>query len=331
MIAAMFTILLCLLRALRSAVRDRSELALENLALRQQLASLHRSTPKPRPRLMDRAFWILLSQVWARWAEALILVKPDTVVRWHRAGFRLFWRWKSRSRAQAHNEISPEVKDLIRRMVAANVGWGAPKIHGELLKLGIEVSERSVSRFMPKKKTGEPPSQTWRTFLDNHPAVYEFFMPLSNETHLRCALDTLFYLESIEAQLRTIPTVELESNFPRIDGEADPNYKKRQCAWISDHFGGYSIYHVSGRYRAMALSRHADVLDPTTRYLVDETTAVTRFIFPCADSDEARTVAFFFEHLFVAAIIEMVNGEDEIWMVESGFENQLHIWQVDNR
>ena len=160
--------------------------------------------------------------------------------------------------------------------------------------------------------------------------VYEFFMPLSNENYLRCALDSLFYLESIEAQLRTIPPVELESNFPRIAGEADPDYRKRQCSWISDHFGGYSIYHVSGRYRAMALSRHADVIDPTIRYLVDETTAVTRFIFPCATVDEARTVAFFFERLFVAAIIEMVNGEDEIWMVESGFENQLHIWRVDN-
>jgi hypothetical protein len=161
--------------------------------------------------------------------------------------------------------------------------------------------------------------------------VYEFFMPLSNENHLRDALDALFFLESIEAQLRTIPPVELEKKFPRGAGEADPDYQKRLCAWISDHFGGYSIYHVNGRYRAMALSRRSDVLDGRTRYLVDETTAVTRFIFPCADEDEARTVAFFFEHLFVAAIIEMVNGEDEIWMVESGFENQLHIWRVDNR
>ena len=160
--------------------------------------------------------------------------------------------------------------------------------------------------------------------LQAHPVLcrprVQFFMPLSNENHLRDALDALFFLESIEAQLRTIPPAELEKKFPHAAGEADSEYHKRLCGWISDHFGGYSIYHVNGRYRAMALSRRAEVLDGRTRYLVDETTAVTRFIFPCADENEARTVAFLFEHLFVAAIIEMVNGEDEIWMVESHFE-----------
>jgi transposase InsO family protein len=162
---AMFTLLVAFLCTLHSAFRTRAELALENLALRQQLATLRRSTSRPRLRLADRAFWMGLSQIW--WADTLVIIKPDTVVRWHRAGFRLFWRWKSRSRTPAKDDISPEVKQLIRRMAEANVTWGAPRIHGELLKLGIDISERSVSRFLPNKSR-KPPSQTWRTFLDNH-------------------------------------------------------------------------------------------------------------------------------------------------------------------
>jgi len=163
----MLALLLSLLATLRSVLRVRTELALENLALRQQLAALRRSTPRPRLRPTDRAFWLLLSRIWSRWADALILVKPDTVVRWHRAGFRLFWRWKSRARSPAESDVSAEVKTLIRQMAMANETWGAPRIHGELLKLGIDISERSVSRFMPKRER-KPPSQTWRSFLANH-------------------------------------------------------------------------------------------------------------------------------------------------------------------
>jgi putative transposase len=164
---AMLVLLLSLLATLRSAFHTHAELALENLALRQQLASLSRSSPRPRLRLTDRAFWVGLSQIWSRWADALVIVKPDTVVRWHRAGFRLLWRWKSRARTPAEGHVTPEVRALIRRMAQANPLWGAPKIHGELLMLGIVISERSVSRFMPKRPA-KPPSQTWRTFLDNH-------------------------------------------------------------------------------------------------------------------------------------------------------------------
>jgi hypothetical protein len=117
--------------------------------------------------MADRAFWPVLSRLWSRWADVLVIVKPDTVVCWHRTGFRLFWRWKSRSRTPAQNDVSPDVKALIQQMAKANVTWGAPRIHGELLKLGIDMSERSVSRFMPPKPRN-PPSETWRTFLDNH-------------------------------------------------------------------------------------------------------------------------------------------------------------------
>jgi transposase InsO family protein len=164
---AMVDLFLSLLGALRSAFRSRASLALENLALRQQLANLRHTSGRPRLRKSDRVFWLVLSRLWSRWAEVLVVVKPDTVVRWHRAGFRLLWRWKSRSRSLAESDVSAEVKTLIRQMAETNVGWGAPKVHGELLKLGIDISERSVSRFMPPKRR-KPPSQTWRTFLDNH-------------------------------------------------------------------------------------------------------------------------------------------------------------------
>jgi hypothetical protein len=102
----------------------------------------------------------------SRWADVLVIVKPDTVVRWHRTGFRLFWRWKSRPHTPAQDDVSPKAKALIRQMAKANTSWGAPRIHGELLKLGIDTGERSVSRFMPPKSR-KPPWQTWRTFLDN--------------------------------------------------------------------------------------------------------------------------------------------------------------------
>jgi putative transposase len=96
----------------------------------------------------------------------LLLVRPETVVGWHRQGFRLFWAWVSRRKRSGRPGVSPEVKDLIRKMAAANPLWGAPRIHGELLKLGIEVSERTVSRLLPPNR--KPPSQTWRAFLNNH-------------------------------------------------------------------------------------------------------------------------------------------------------------------
>lgn len=158
--------------------------------------------------------------------------------------------------------------------------------------------------------------------------IYEFFMPLSNEEDLRASLDLLFYKDTIQAQLKTIDSVELKSKFPQKEGELDEQYLERLCDWISDHFGGYSIYHVNGRFRAQPLRDRAKVGSDVQRYLVDETTAVTRFIFPCETEEEASQVEFFFTNLFVRTIIEMVNGEDEIWMAETGWENRLHIWRA---
>jgi transposase InsO family protein len=104
--------------------------------------------------------------LWRDWRSALVIVKPETVVAWHRAGFRLFWTWKVRHGQPGRPVISREIRDLIRKMCRENPGWGAPRIHGELLKLGIDVGESSVSKYMVRSR--RPPSQTWRTFLENH-------------------------------------------------------------------------------------------------------------------------------------------------------------------
>ena len=155
-----------LFRAIISALKSYRYLALENLALRQQLAILKSSTKRPRLTKTDRLFWVLLSRIWRDWAQALIIVKPETVISWHRRGFKLFWRWKSRRRSKGRPQITREIHDLIRRLSRENPLWGAPKIHGELLKLGIDVSPGTVSKYMIRHR--KPPSQTWKTFLRNH-------------------------------------------------------------------------------------------------------------------------------------------------------------------
>ena len=152
-------------------------------------------------------------------------------------------------------------------------------------------------------------------------------MPLTNEAFLRTALDALFYRDSIEASLLTISTKTLNKNFLLHHGESDTDYNNRLFEWISNHFGGSSIYHVNGRFRAGKLVSRQDAAS-MDRYLVDETTAVARFIFPCETQEEADLVAFFFKTLFIQAIIEVVNGEDEIWMTETGMQNRLHIWRI---
>jgi putative transposase len=157
-------------RTLLSTLTPRANLALENLALRQQLALLqHKGTKRTRPKLVDRIVWVLLSKIWPRWKEALFIVKPATVVSWHRQGFRLFWRWKSR-RKSGRPPIDKRTRALIKQMLKDNEGWGAPHIHGELLKLGIDVGERTVGRLIAKirQQDGTTPSQSWRTFLNNH-------------------------------------------------------------------------------------------------------------------------------------------------------------------
>ena len=155
-----------LLCSLISAFKTRRSLALENLALRQQLAVLQRSVKRLRLSNVDRGFWVLLRRFWTDWARVLIIVKPETVVRWHRSGFKRYWTWKSRRRRPGRPGVAPEVRELIRDMCRANPLWGAPRVHGELAKLGISISPAAVSKYMIHHR--RPPSQTWRSFLDNH-------------------------------------------------------------------------------------------------------------------------------------------------------------------
>ncbi len=160
----MFKWLAIIAGTLRSTLRRQRDLAVENLVLRQQLAILKQRNPRPRLTDTDRLFWVLFSRAWSGWREALHIVKPETVVRWHRQGFRYYWRWISRHRGWP--KVDPGIRGLSRRMCRANPLWGAPRIHGELLKLGIEVSETTVSKYMIRHRV--PPCQTWRTFLQNH-------------------------------------------------------------------------------------------------------------------------------------------------------------------
>ena len=159
-------IVVSVLAAVRALVRSRGVLHLEILALRHQLQVLERSA-RPRVRLTaaDRLLWVWFSRTWPDWRAALVLVKPETVVAWHRRGFRLFWTWKSRRR-RGRASVPADVRVLIRTMSNANPLWGAPRIHGELQKLGITVSQSTVAKYMGLRRPS--PSQTWRTFLANH-------------------------------------------------------------------------------------------------------------------------------------------------------------------
>ena len=144
---------------------DRSELTIENLAYRQQLASYKFQGKRPKIRPLDRILWVWLSRLWPTWRSALVIVQPATVIRWHRQGFRLYWSWKSRGQA-GRPKVEREVRDLIRLMSRENPTWGAPRIQSELALLGHDVCEATVAKYLVRSP--KPPSQTWRTFLDNH-------------------------------------------------------------------------------------------------------------------------------------------------------------------
>ena len=158
-----FQLLLCLLRAW---FVNRTRLALENLSLRQQLARYKQQHQRPKLLPWDRIFWVWLSRLWSDWRSALVIVKPETVIRWHRQGFKLYWRWKSRSRRPGRPRIDRGIRQLIRCMSRENPTWGAPRIQSELALLGHKLCEATVAKYMVRHR--KPPSQTWRTFLDNH-------------------------------------------------------------------------------------------------------------------------------------------------------------------
>jgi len=158
--------LMAILTAVRDCFRTRAALEIERLALRHQLNVLQRSVKRPKLTAADRFFWSRLSRFWTGWQSALVIGRPETVIAWHRKGFRLFWTWKVRRGQPGRPPVSPETRKLIRQMTRENPLWGAPRIHGELLKLGIDIGETSVGKYMVRGR--KPPSQTWRTFLENH-------------------------------------------------------------------------------------------------------------------------------------------------------------------
>lgn len=203
-------------------------------------------------------------------------------------------------------------------------------------------------------------SSDYTSLIYDNIIVFEFFMPLTNEEHLRTSLDALFYKDTVLRRLRSIDEEKLTVHFPRALDVTEDAHLDRVATWIGDHFGGYSISHVSGRFRAgdiVTRAAAAEIQQDGARYLIDETTAIVRFIFPCgsparreaplsADAfaeavlhaeglldtyaiAEATKIRWAFGVLFVQSIVQVVNGEAEIWMVESGMRNRLHIWRVE--
>ena len=156
----------CFSPDLQLSIAPCTPLQAEILALSVTSSTFSKGLPSKRRSLRtpDRILWVRLSQLWPDWRSALLIVKPETVISWHCQGFRLYWRWKSRHKGRPR--AGREIRELIRKFCASNPTWGAPRIHGGLLKLGIDVSQSTVSRYMVRPR--KPPSQTWRAFLENH-------------------------------------------------------------------------------------------------------------------------------------------------------------------
>jgi hypothetical protein len=195
------------------------------------------------------------------------------------------------------------------------------------------VSE-TFRKFVTWRKFKQHVTQVRRVVTNYDPTssevmMYDFLMPLTNEAYLRTTLDALFFKDTIAARLKTIGAAELKANLQQFADEEDDRLYDSVLKFIEGHFAGYSIYHVDGRFRSGKLRTQdevADVQKKGERYLIDETTAVARFIFPYADAEELNSVRYLFRILFVRSIIQLVNGEEQIWMLETGPENKVHIW-----
>jgi transposase InsO family protein len=151
----------------RALLARRLILAAENLALRQQLAIYRCSAPRPKLRCRDRLFWLLMARLWSAWASVLVVVSPATVLRWHRHGFRYYWRWKSHGK-HGRKRIDAEARMLIRQMSRDNPTWGTPRIKAELHLLGHDLSKATIDKYHARPR--KPPSPSWRFFLKNHVA-----------------------------------------------------------------------------------------------------------------------------------------------------------------
>jgi hypothetical protein len=186
---AVIRLLISLIAAVPVFFRSRADTALEVLALRQQVVVLKRKRPRRQLSALDRLFWTVLRSTWPRWRDALVIVKPETVIGWHRAGFRLYWRWKSRRRG-GRPSITPELRAQIRRLAQENTGWGAPRIHGELQRLGFVLSERTVARYLSGTQRRGDAAKRWLAFLHNHReaiVAFDFFtIPTASFRVLYC-------------------------------------------------------------------------------------------------------------------------------------------------
>lgn len=164
--------------------------------------------------------------------------------------------------------------------------------------------------------------------------IFEFYMPLRNEECLRETLDSLFFKDTIKGRLRLIGPIEVQAQFSCRDTETTDEHLERVCQFVAGKIAGYSVQHVNGRYRAGKILTQQEGKN-ARRYLVDETTAVVRFILPCkvedgeTITDVAEQIRWCFQKLFVQAILEVVNAEDEVWLLESGMRHQLHIWRAE--
>src|SRR6267143_1220259 len=187
----MFRLIGLCLGTLVRILRARGSLLLENLALRQQLAVLKRGHPRRRLDLLDKLFWVAVRRFWSGWQQSLIAVTPETVVRWHRGGFRLYGKLISKVRRPVgRRQTSKEVQELIFRMIVENPTWGVPRIHGELLMISFDVSERTISRWMKRAPRDPEPARRWLSFIRNHReaiAAMDFFtVPTINFSVLYC-------------------------------------------------------------------------------------------------------------------------------------------------
>ncbi|MCK9207793.1 MAG: hypothetical protein M0P66_11830 [Salinivirgaceae bacterium] len=253
-----------------------------------------------------------------------------------------------------------------------SVGWGPnietywPKKIKTLLieEKGLFRVSEVFRRVLTKEKFEKHISQSsrvsmdFKTFSFKNVILFDFFLPLSNELYLREALDALFYKDSVLRRLKSVPIEKLYKKFEKNESETIDSYYLGICDWISNKFGGYSISHVNGRFRADKLMTLKEVSEKLVsngyKYLIDETTGIVRFIFPCGKSteklfltsedyydnllkdsdeleikDEAEKIRWMFYVLFVQSIIEIINGEDEIWLLESGYRTRLHIWRME--
>lgn len=213
-----------------------------------------------------------------------------------------------------------------------NVGGGTFKI-SDTERYRVTESFRKLVAW---RKFKQHVTQVRRVVTNYEPTssevlIYDFLMPLTNEAYLRTTLDALFFKDTILARLKTIPGSDLEPHFNRASGQSDEEYLGVIVKFIEDHFVGYSITHVDGRFRSGRVLTQDEVAEfqkKGQRYLIDETTAVTRFIFPYHDEAELERVRYLFQALFVRSIIQLVNGEEQIWMLESGPRSRVHIWQA---